>query len=294
MKKIFVTGLSLFTLSIALNAQTITYQNEFTTAPVISDGSGAFTHTSDGANWIISSPAGHGEYDQFDIEFPSPISFTGTNKPIVSLKASSDQTIVFEVSLIDTANHMSDNPVTLPNQPNRFVFEKDTAPKVFSYDFTGHFKDNYSNGGAPRGAVDSTQIARIRFRINTGFASPYPFHKGQPDSAFFKVPFKGNIKIDALQIGEAITDLTGIFDASTFGNSVNIYPNPSTGLIHVSFDSEKLESLVSIVNTLGQEIVSARSFGSGLILNMSEQEKGMYFIKIQSATGSTAKRLIIK
>jgi hypothetical protein len=291
MKKKLLSIASVMFLGLTANAQTIVYSNDFSTAPS-PVGSGAFTHASDGSNWTITA-AGHGEWDQFDIVFDTPINFgTSGNKPVVSIKGSTTQTVAFEVLLVDDQGHMTDKPLDLVDQPLFFDIKAGDPVKVFSYSFTGQFEDHYGNAGAAQGAVDSTKIASIRFKINPGWStSPYTYHAGLSDAADFKMALNGTISIDKLQIGAAIPAGIAVVNAN---DKLSVYPNPSNGVVNINLKNTNSSTVaVSVSNVLGQEIFSANTSQSNLTIDLSGKQTGIYYISIKTAEGIATQRLFL-
>lgn len=77
---------------------------------------------------------------------------------------------------------------------------------------------------------------------------------------------------------------------------VNVYPNPATDKLVVTFDSKSSETSVQIINTFGQ-VVLTESFASsqGLTqkeLNINELNSGIYFLTIQQNGATTTKRIV--
>ena len=292
MKKQLLSILSVALLGAAANAQTISYSNDFTSAPTVV-GSGDFTYGGDGNNWTITA-AGTNEWESFSIAFPSAINFaTPGNKPIVALTATSTQNVAFSVILVDINGHMSDDLALVSGAPNTFNVLKDQAAKNFSCNFTGHFKDNFGGaGGTPQGAVDSTKIVKIRFAVNSGWAtSKYTYHWNAADSMDYKTSLNGTIKVDKLQIGAALT--TGVAKINS-NNGFAVYPNPSTGLVTLNLSNPNSDVIsVSVANVLGQEIYSSKTNESTFTLDLSGKAKGIYYISTQSNQGITTKRLFL-
>ena len=291
MKKNLLSIASVLFLGLTANAQTIVYSNDFTTAPV-PVGSGAFTHASDGTNWTIVA-AGHGEWDQFDIVFSSPLDFSVSgNKPVVSIKASTTQTVAFEVLLVDDQGHITDKPLDLVDQPLFFNIKAGDPVKVFTYDFTGQFEDHYGNAGAAQGAVDSTKIASIRFKINPGWStSAYTYHAGQSDAATYKLALNGTITVDKLQIGAALPNGIAVINTN---DQLTVYPNPSNGLVNLTLSNTNSDVVsVSVANVLGQEIYSANTTQSNLTIDLAGKNTGVYYISVKSAQGITTQRLFL-
>lgn len=81
------------------------------------------------------------------------------------------------------------------------------------------------------------------------------------------------------------------------GNSVELYPNPSTGFFRIELDLPKAEQVkVSIVNTVGQEIMVVREgMLDGLTqdVNLSAHGAGVYMLRIQAADQTIVKRITI-
>ena len=80
-------------------------------------------------------------------------------------------------------------------------------------------------------------------------------------------------------------------------NPMLLYPNPSTG----EFKVGKLEGLkvqdIHILNLLGETIwrmsPSERGLGGGISIDISENPAGIYFLKIETETGTYFKKLIV-
>jgi len=76
-------------------------------------------------------------------------------------------------------------------------------------------------------------------------------------------------------------------------NTISIYPNPTTNN-QVTIGNEMNESLsVSISNVIGQQVWNGTITKTETI-NLPELNKGNYFVKITSETGSITKKLMIK
>ena len=77
-------------------------------------------------------------------------------------------------------------------------------------------------------------------------------------------------------------------------NIFTVYPNPSTGLFTLVWDG--VQELDYVVYDLsGKEIASNKNMHTtGHRLDLSRVSKGMYFLKIQTAVGSTTKKLLVQ
>ena len=78
-----------------------------------------------------------------------------------------------------------------------------------------------------------------------------------------------------------------------------IYPNPSSGLFNISFESLSLQHFeISLSNMIGKEIFSDRfnNFSGKYIhkIDLSTNAKGIYFLEIKTNDGVINKKLILQ
>ncbi len=83
---------------------------------------------------------------------------------------------------------------------------------------------------------------------------------------------------------------TGFGNLSGLGTKINIYPNPTHGVITIDGLSE--DATISIFDTFGNEIRQLEMLNSGEI-DLSSQPKGVYFIRIESEKGKCFKKVIL-
>jgi hypothetical protein len=86
---------------------------------------------------------------------------------------------------------------------------------------------------------------------------------------------------------------TGIENSLSEG-SVQIYPNPSTGLFNVETILAKDEVVnLTVTNMLGQEIKTDSFWHTEkYALNLENQPSGVYFVKVKTNTGSLVKKIV--
>ena len=97
---------------------------------------------------------------------------------------------------------------------------------------------------------------------------------------------------------------TLIFDVSegkTLGvddskvESYNIYPNPTTGVLFISYNSENVEPQIHIYDINGRNVSAQFSAQDGkLKINMQGVTKGIYFVQIISKQETITKRIFLK
>jgi hypothetical protein len=96
------------------------------------------------------------------------------------------------------------------------------------------------------------------------------------------------------QIG-VITSVTEINNENTF----SVYPNPSDGIItlniNTALDIADLTNKVEILNSIGQVILTKEiNEQSSVAIDLSEQAKGMYFVRLQSRSGVEVRKVILE
>lgn len=77
------------------------------------------------------------------------------------------------------------------------------------------------------------------------------------------------------------------------GNSdITISPNPSNGKFIIN--SQNLKGKISVYNLLGEEIYKSNTSSLQLAIDISNQPKGIYFVKVFDGTNSYTKKIIIQ
>lgn len=84
----------------------------------------------------------------------------------------------------------------------------------------------------------------------------------------------------------------GINAIMGISNNFVIYPNPSMGTFTIETDQEGYD--ISVVNMIGQYILTKRGQNGNSQLDISTQANGMYFIVIKDSKGITTKKLILQ
>ena len=76
--------------------------------------------------------------------------------------------------------------------------------------------------------------------------------------------------------------------------SILVYPNPSHGVLHIDMTKDYFKQVkVSVIDLLGREVksVDLGDFDAIYSMNLSDLNKGVYIVKIQTATGSMLQRV---
>lgn len=95
---------------------------------------------------------------------------------------------------------------------------------------------------------------------------------------------------------EPISCLTDIEDLEADDNSIDVYPNPTTGLLNISFEniSESDVCNVEIYDALGRLLSSEMVNASGNhTMDISEYPEGLYVVRISSSTFVSNKKIML-
>jgi hypothetical protein len=76
-------------------------------------------------------------------------------------------------------------------------------------------------------------------------------------------------------------------------NDVNIFPNPSNGIISVSSENNAIHK-IEIANTLGEIIYSNAVIESTQTIDLSNQAKGIYFVRVSSQNADKIQKIVLQ
>ena len=104
------------------------------------------------------------------------------------------------------------------------------------------------------------------------------------------IPKENNDAINELSNeGDQATSLISNLNSQTW--KIKIYPNPSSGIFTIETNSN---SLISVYDMIGNKISEIISSDNKTQLDLSENKKGMYLIKIQNRDEQNIQKVIIQ
>ncbi|MEN8810085.1 MAG: Omp28-related outer membrane protein [Flavobacteriales bacterium] len=107
--------------------------------------------------------------------------------------------------------------------------------------------------------------------------------------------YGNNLYLDNIRIVDAVTSSINENESST---SLNIYPNPSNGMVNLEYISRNLGDItINIINTLGANVYTTNAVSNGSLnksIDLSQMTKGIYFVNVVSENGTTTKKMIIQ
>jgi hypothetical protein len=108
----------------------------------------------------------------------------------------------------------------------------------------------------------------------------------------------GEIRGQVIKRGECFNDVpTGIAENKQTNNSIVLYPNPSSDMLNVNFNSDATSKVsFEIIDVLGKQIYTENftaQAGNNLhTVSVNNLKTGLYFIKIQNDKSQTIERFI--
>ena len=132
---------------------------------------------------------------------------------------------------------------------------------------------------------------------------------GDTAAAVWAYKYEGTVKVSVRSLnkcGESspsdektviVSAPAGIGEGNSFG--FEVFPNPSTGKITITFSTKTLVSMkINVFNSLGSPVFTENNITvngkSGRIIDLSAMPEGIYYIKLESDAGSFIRKLVIR
>jgi hypothetical protein len=86
----------------------------------------------------------------------------------------------------------------------------------------------------------------------------------------------------------------GIDEESTSLGEISIYPNPTQSTFTINLETFTQPSSITIYDILGKTITSKQFITNQTEINLTGNNKGVYFINIQTENGTTVRKIILQ
>lgn len=106
----------------------------------------------------------------------------------------------------------------------------------------------------------------------------------------------GKVLVSDMQNGFFVLDVSSLLTSNIElekKNSFKIYPNPSLGEINIEFNEADKKHLI-ITDCLGQKIYESNGYSNQLKINLADQPKGIYFVRVSNTSHSYTQKVIIQ
>jgi PKD repeat protein len=96
----------------------------------------------------------------------------------------------------------------------------------------------------------------------------------------------------------SVSGIVGIPVAADRGNDIQIYPNPTTGLLHIIFNSGNPDLTYQVFNIQGQKVISgmlaANPAGKPGVIDLSSLPRGIYTMQLTASGFTQVKKVVIE
>ena len=135
--------------------------------------------------------------------------------------------------------------------------------------------------------LDYKLVKRI---VNTPSINHYECDDAVDEAGLYfyriKAFYQNDCESDYVQIEVEVIDYTEVNEA--LANNVSVYPNPTSGMVNIK--AEAMQQ-VSVVNMMGQVVMTQSVDADEVMIDMSVFENGMYLINIMTENGNIVKRI---
>lgn len=91
-----------------------------------------------------------------------------------------------------------------------------------------------------------------------------------------------------------LDDETRVAELDSLQKRWTIYPNPASQALHIDMNLIDEAKLLVIKNTMGQAVRTIETFNIQELVEVSDLAKGVYFVTLTSAAGTTTKTFVLK
>jgi alpha-tubulin suppressor-like RCC1 family protein len=112
----------------------------------------------------------------------------------------------------------------------------------------------------------------------------------------FTATANGNYAVEVTLNGcvdtSACESIAGVGVKEVANNTVSIYPNPNNGMVNINLGSNNTSVNYSITSIEGKVVETGRTSTNNIIVDLSKERNGVYFIRINTESTSTVYKLI--
>jgi len=131
-----------------------------------------------------------------------------------------------------------------------------------------------------------------QWRLETLSLSAYQSYSNVMIKFRHATQYENNLYIDDINI-QNTTDVQNL----VMTNDVQMYPNPSTGVINMDVNLFNRDNLtINVTNSIGQrvsQVSDENTFGGHYVIDLSNEPNGVYFIEVQTGTEVKTRRVVI-
>ncbi len=224
---------------------------------------------------------------------------TIANPTAVTTSATPTETTVYVVTVSDGTSTASaevtvtvENPVVVCPKPRNFVgvnyWDEGEFGARLSWD-RSNYEYTLDRFEIER-SIDGIVFETVKRIVNTPSISHYECmdQVERPGLYFYRIRafYQNECQSDYIEIEVEVHDYTGVSEDQA--SNVTLYPNPTSGVVNIKAESIQQ---ITIVNMMGQVVIT-QSFGTDeAVLDLSAFNNGMYLVNVMTENGRFVKVL---
>lgn len=131
-----------------------------------------------------------------------------------------------------------------------------------------------------------------QWRLETVSLSAYQSYSNVMVKFRHITDYENGLYVDDINI-QNTTDVQNL----TMTNDIQMYPNPSTGIVNMDVNLFNRDNLtINVTNSIGQrvsQVSDENTFGGRYVLDLSNEPNGVYFVEVQTGTEVVTRRIVI-
>ena len=163
-------------------------------------------------------------------------------------------------------------------------------PAVLIFDTTGTTPDNNNNADGSISTSVSGGTGAYTYSWNTSPVQTTANATGLAAGTYMGFVTDENGCQDSVTATIAL--VIGIADTPT-NSTLNIYPNPTTGMLHIEFNDASDGAVeIELFNIVGERVLSESSKSNDLLVDLSRFNTGVYFLKAITSEGVLTHKIL--
>jgi len=239
------------------------------------------------------SPTGNVAYDS--INLPAQTLNTGGFFVVCGASNNVPNCGIALVAATNAIQNAASATATTPSPDAVFIRQISTGAIIDAVSYEGDCQAPYlETAGVPSGTSDTIVYSVITPTPPNNFLSIGRFPDGQDSnnnstdvSRMCSTPGAANVNGTTGCLTSGITEINNAL-------AIQVYPNPSHGVINIDLTKENLRDVfIRVIDVLGKEVntVDLGDYNSIYTMDMSNLQRGVYFIKIESKNGAVVRRV---
>ena len=239
------------------------------------------------------SPTGNVAYDS--INLPAQTLNTGGFFVVCGASNNVPNCGIALVAATNAIQNAASATATTPSPDAVFIRQISTGAIIDAVSYEGDCQAPYlETAGVPSGVSDTIVYSPITPNPPNNFLSIGRFPDGQDSnnnstdvSRMCSTPGAANVNGTSGCLTSGISEINNAL-------AIQVYPNPSHGVINIDLTKENLRDVfIRVIDVLGKEVntVDLGDYNSIYTIDMSNLQRGVYFIKIESKNGAVVRRV---